>query len=86
MEEFSIGYMINPTLNINKVFKEQGNKCMKTTLSAITQPHISKILKKTNKSVSIINVLCEKKNPKKFSKVLSFVIYKLSANMSVFII
>ena len=54
---FSIGYIINLTLNINKAFKEQVNKCMKSTFGAMTQPHISKILSKKYKSVSIINVL-----------------------------
>ena len=44
--EFSIGYMINPTLNINKAFKEKVAQCMKNTFGAITQPHISKILQK----------------------------------------
>ena len=42
---------------------------MKTTFGAITQPHISKILAKKNKSVSIINVLRDKKKLlRKFSK------------------
>ena len=38
INEFLIGYMINPTLNIKKVFREQVNKCMKTTFGAITKP------------------------------------------------
>ena len=46
INEFSIVYMINPYLNINKAFKEQVTKCMKTTLVTVTQPHISKILSK----------------------------------------
>ena len=46
IDDFSIGYMINPTLNIKKSFKEQVTKCMKTTFGAITQPYISKILSK----------------------------------------
>ena len=46
INEFSIGYTINPTLNINKSSKYQVTKCMKTTFGAITQPHISKILLK----------------------------------------
>ena len=49
--------MINPTLGINKSFKEQVSKCMKTIFGAITQPHIRKILANKYKSVSIINVL-----------------------------
>ena len=43
INELSIGYMINPNLNISKSFKEQVNKCMKNAFGAITQPHISKI-------------------------------------------
>ena len=43
--------MINPTLNINKLFKEQVTRCKKTTFGAITQPHISKILAKQNTRV-----------------------------------
>ena len=31
INEFLIGYMINPTFTINKEFREQVNKCMKTT-------------------------------------------------------
>ena len=56
--DFLIGYMINPTLNINKAFIEQVNKCMKTPFGAITQPHIRTIYYITKiKRVSIINVL-----------------------------
>ena len=36
INEFSIGYMINPKLNINKAFKDQVTKCMKTTFVTIT--------------------------------------------------
>ena len=32
INEFSIGYMINPTLNISKAFKEQVTKFMKIHL------------------------------------------------------
>ena len=46
INEFSIGYMINPTLSIDKSFKEQVTEFMKTTSGAMTQPHISKILYK----------------------------------------
>ena len=49
INKFSIGYMINRTLYNNKAFKEQVTKFMKTILGAITQPHISKILKTKQK-------------------------------------
>ena len=41
--EFSIGFIINTTFNIRKSFRQKVIKCMKTTVGAITQPHISKI-------------------------------------------
>ena len=46
INEFSIGYMMNPNLSINKAFKEQVTKCMKTKFGAMTQQHIGKILNK----------------------------------------
>ena len=46
INDFSIGYLINPALNITKTFKNQATKCMKTIFGAINQPHISKILSK----------------------------------------
>ena len=46
INKFLIGYMINPTLDIIKSFREKVNKCMKNTFGAITQPHIKTILAK----------------------------------------
>ena len=40
INEFTIGYMINTNLNIKKAFREQVDKCMKTTFGPIIQPHI----------------------------------------------
>ena len=37
---FSIGYIINTTLNIEKSFIEQMNKCMNNTFGETTKPHI----------------------------------------------
>ena len=53
INEFSIGYMIDPKLNINKAFKEKVTKCIKTTFGAITQPHISKILENISVCMSV---------------------------------
>ena len=44
INKLSIGCIMNPNLSINKAFKDQVNKCMKTTIGAITQTDISKIL------------------------------------------
>ena len=38
INEFSIGYMMNPNLSINKAFKEQVTKCMKTKFGFIIYP------------------------------------------------
>ena len=46
INEFSIGYMMNPNLSINKDYKEQVTKYMKNTFGSITQQYISKILSK----------------------------------------
>ena len=51
INEFSIGYTMNPNLIINKAFKEQVKICMKTIFSKTTQQHISKILLKPNTRV-----------------------------------
>ena len=48
INEVSIGYMMNPNLSMNKVFREQVTLCMKTTFSTSTMTHISKILLKPN--------------------------------------
>ena len=44
INEFSIGYMINPTLSINKYLKKIVTKCMKTAFGAMNQQHISTII------------------------------------------
>ena len=46
IDEFSIGYMMNPNLSINKAFKDQVKLCLKNTFSTSTLSHISKILLK----------------------------------------
>ena len=48
INDFSIGYMMNPNLIINKYFKEQVKICMESTFGTTTQQHISKILLKPN--------------------------------------
>ena len=73
--------MINPTLNINKSFKEKITNCMKTTFGAITQPHIRTILEKNNTRVLALVMFYEKrKNPKNVFRVLSYVIYTIIRN------
>ena len=40
INEFSIGYMINPKFNFNNPFRKQDHKFTNTTLGEITTPHI----------------------------------------------
>ena len=48
INEFTIGYMINPGLNVNKSFREQVEKCMFNTFGEITQTFIKSTLAKNN--------------------------------------
>ena len=41
---FTIGYMINPGLYVNKTFEEQVEKCMNNKFGEITQPFIKATL------------------------------------------
>ena len=81
INKFSIGYMINPTLNINKSFREKVTKLMKTTFFAIKKPRIRTIFAKNITKVSALLILYETiKNPNKVFKVLSCIIYKIISN------
>ena len=81
INEFSIGYMMNPNLNINKVFREQVKVCLKTTFFSSTITQISKILLKPNTRVLALVMLYEnRKNAKKMFRVLSCVIYTIISN------
>ena len=40
INEFEIGYMINPSLHVNKTFRDQVEKCTNTTFGELTQNFI----------------------------------------------
>ena len=46
INEFSLAYMLNPTLNNNKDFKEQVKACLINTSGADTNKHINRTLMK----------------------------------------
>ena len=46
INEFSIGYMMNPNFHTNKAFKEQVKGCLKNTFGLSINTHIGKILLK----------------------------------------
>ena len=56
INEFTIGYIINPGLNINKDFREQVEKCMNTALGEITQHFIKSTLEKKEYKCVNINI------------------------------
>ena len=66
INEFSIGYTMNPNLNMNKVFREQVKVCLKTTFSTSTMTQISKILLKLNTRVLALVMLYD--NRKKMQR------------------
>ena len=82
INEFTIGYMINPRLSFNKSFKEQVEKCMFTTFGEIKKPFIKAKLEKNNTSVLALIMFYETRadNPKKAYRVLSCVIYTTIKN------
>ena len=51
INEFTIGYIINPGLNVNKTFREQVRKRMFTISGEIIQSFIKFTLLKNNTSV-----------------------------------
>ena len=51
INEFSIGYMMNPTLYRNRFFKDQVKVCFKHTFGPDTNYHISRTLQKRNTRV-----------------------------------
>ena len=55
INEFTIGYMINPSLNINKSSREQVKKCMFITFGAITKPFIKSAL--LNKNTNVLELI-----------------------------
>ena len=81
MNEFPIGYMINPRLNINKAFIEQVDKCMNNKFVPITQLFIRETSPKNKTIVSAVLMFYEtRKSPKKAFNVLSCVIYNIINN------
>ena len=82
IHEFTIGYMTNQGLNVNKVFREQVQKCMYTTFGEITQNCIRATLVKKNTSVLALIMCYETRsyNPKRAFRVLSFFIYSIIKN------
>ena len=79
INEFSIGYMMNPTLYRNRAFKDQVKVCFKHTFGPDTNSHINKTLQKKNTKVLALVIFYEsgKTIIRKLFRVLSCAIYTI---------
>ena len=77
INEFNIGYIYNPGLNVNKAFREQVQTFMFTTFGEITQPFMRSTLEKINTNVLALIIFYEIIVDKKYYRVLSCVIYTI---------
>ena len=82
MIKFSIGYMVNPTLNGNKVLRNQVEQCLKYKLHSSTMSGIKNTTKKENICVIALVMFYENitTNPMKMFRVLSCVVYSVIEN------
>ena len=82
VKNISIGYMINPTLHINKVFREQVEIFLRSTIHQNTMESI--INGMINKDAYVISLLMfyesKTKNRIKVYRVLSCVLYSVIVN------
>ena len=77
INEFTIGYMINPGLNVNKAIREQVVKYMFSTFGEITYPFIEATLAKNNTRVLALLIFYETRADKTAYIVLSCVIFTI---------
>ena len=79
INEFSFGYMFNPTLHATEFFREQVKACLNNKFGQDTNKHIIKPLMKRNTRVLALVVFYElgNINPRKMFKVLSCIIYTI---------
>ena len=53
--------MVNPTLHVNKVFREQVEKCLRSTFRQNTMKAVKSIMRKKDTSVIVIIMFYETK-------------------------
>ena len=82
INQFSIGYMINPSIHVNKVLREQVEKVLSATFNENTMEDITGCLKKKNTCVIALIYFNDNNGvkPKKVYRVLSCAIYSLIEN------
>ena len=64
MNQFEIGYMINPPLHINMVFREKFEKCLRDTYHENTMETIRNVIKNKDTCVIALMIFYESKGNK----------------------
>ena len=78
---FAIGYIINRTLHIIKVFRDQVEKCLRATFYQHTMEGIRNFMRKKDTCViAIVMFYYTKNNSRKVYRVLSCVLYSVVDN------
>ena len=79
INDFSIGYIMNPNLHKNKALKEQVKGCLKNTFGPSTNYHIYRTLQKPNTRFLALVIFYEsgKTIIRKLFRLLSCVIYTI---------
>ena len=81
MNQFTIGYMIKPSLRFNNAFRTQVEKCLDYSFYIRTMKTIKNVLMDNNTSVMSLIMINEKMEKyKKIYSVLSCVVYTLIEN------
>ena len=82
IDQFSTGYMVNPSLNFNDAFITQVEKCLGVSFSIRTIKTIKNCLIKKNTCVMALIIIYENNGeiPKIMYRFLSFVVYNLIDN------
>ena len=82
MNQSAIGCMVNTTINVNKVFRDQFEKFLKEIFHSSTMSGIKNILKKEDKFVIALVIFYENRttSPMRVLRVLIFVLYSVKEN------
>ena len=82
INQFAIGYMIDPKFHVNKVFRDQVEKCLRATFHQNTMKGMKYVLIKNDTCVIVLVIFYETKtkNPIKVYRVLSCVLYFIIYN------
>ena len=82
IHQFTIGYMINPSLHFNKIFKAQVEKCLGCYFYIRKMKTIKMFLMQKNKSIKALIIIYENngENSKIVYIVLSCVVYTFIDN------